>query len=127
MGGMSQEKKETGEAKESKIEISKLLAIVPPASELKKKETSLKEKRIRVQHDPGVDPSKLKIPSELAKILGVKDGDTVELVVAGKRKFTYTAQVFESNDLNIVLAHPDELVRNGVADNSIATVRKAHA
>lgn len=124
---MSQEKKETGEAKESKIEISKLLAVVPPASELKKKETSIKEKRIRVQHDPSVDPSKLKIPSELAKLLGVKDGDTVELVVAGKKKFTYTAQVFESNDLNVVIAHPDELVKNGVANNSIATVRKARA
>ncbi|WP_440059943.1 hypothetical protein ACSU1N_01965 [Thermogladius sp. 4427co] len=117
---MSEEKSSPG-----KVDINKLLSIVPPASELKKKEKSVREKRVRVRHDPSLSPDKMKIPSELAKLLGISDGDRVELVVAGKKKFVYTAQVFESSDENTVFAHPDELVRNGVADNSIATVRKA--
>ncbi|MGC9122271.1 MAG: AbrB/MazE/SpoVT family DNA-binding domain-containing protein [Thermogladius sp.] len=120
---MSQEGKEAGG---SKPDINKLLAMVPPASELRKKETSIKEKRIRVQFDSSLDPSKMKIPTELAKMLGIKEGDAVELVVAGKKKFTYTATLFESSDTNVVYAHPDELTRQGVANNSIATVRRAH-
>ncbi len=125
---MSEEaKREEGVAKESKVDISKLVAIIPPASEVlgKKKEAVLPEKRVRIRFERGLDKPIARIPSSIAQLLGVKSGDLVEVVVAGKKKAVFTAEVVESKPgEEVIYVYPAELEKQGVADNSIATIRK---
>lgn len=115
---------------EKKVDISKLVSIIPPASELMKKEKKLSEKRVRVRIDQSLKDPVARIPSALTSMLGIREGDVVEVVVAGRRKFTFKATVFESQDENVVHVAPRDLnnievLRSGVADNSIATVRRS--
>jgi hypothetical protein len=120
-------KREEGVAKESKVDISKLVAIIPPASEVlgKKKEAVLPEKRVRIRFERGLDKPIARIPSSIAQLLGVKSGDLVEVVVAGKKKAVFTAEVVESKPgEEVIYVYPAELEKQGVADNSIATIRK---
>jgi hypothetical protein len=120
-------KREEGVAKESKVDISKLVAIIPPASEVlgRKKEAVLPEKRVRIRFERGLDKPIARIPSSIAQLLGVKSGDLVEVVVAGKKKAVFTAEVVESKPgEEVIYVYPAELEKQGVADNSIATIRK---
>jgi len=120
-------KREEGVAKESKVDISKLVAVIPPASEVlgKKKEAVLPEKRVRIRFERGLDKPIARIPSSIAQLLGVKSGDLVEVVVAGKKKAVFTAEVVESKPgEEVIYVYPAELEKQGVADNSIATIRK---
>jgi len=110
---------------QQKPDISKLVSIVPPASELKKKEKILSEKRLRVKYDESLKEPIAKIPKPIAGMLGIKDGDSVEVVVAGRKKFMFKAVVIESQEENTIYVYPEELKINGVADNSIATLRKS--
>jgi hypothetical protein len=120
-------RREEGVAKESKVDISKLVAVIPPASEVlgKKKEAVLPEKRVRIRFERGLDKPIARIPSSIAQLLGVKSGDLVEVVVAGKKKAVFTAEVVESKPgEEVIYVYPAELEKQGVADNSIATIRK---
>jgi antitoxin component of MazEF toxin-antitoxin module len=110
---------------QQKPDISKLASIVPPASELKKKEKILSEKRLRVKYDESLKEPIAKIPKPIAGMLGIKDGDSVEVVVAGRKKFVFKAVIIESQEENTIYVYPEELKINGVADNSIATLRKS--
>ncbi|ADG91443.1 hypothetical protein [Thermosphaera aggregans] len=110
---------------QQKPDISKLVSIVPPASELKKKEKILSEKRLRVKYDESLKEPIAKIPKPIAGMLGIKDGDSVEVVVAGRKKFMFKAVIIESQEENTIYVYPEELKINGVADNSIATLRKS--
>ncbi|MGC8953569.1 hypothetical protein [Desulfurococcus amylolyticus] len=114
--------KETGT--QQKIDVSKLVSIIPPASELKKKEKKLTEKRVRIRFDRTLNEPIAKIPSALASMLDIKNDERVEVVVAGRKRFEFKALVFESTDENVVYVYPGEIEKNGVADNSIATIRK---
>ncbi len=107
-----------------KIDIKKLVSIVPPASELKKKTKVLKEKRIRIKFDESLPEGASKVPKDLARMLGIKEGDKIEIVVAGRKKFIFTALIIEESGVNYVYVYPEELREKGVADNSIATIRK---
>lgn len=110
---------------QQKPDISKLVSIVPPASELKRKEKILSEKRLRVKYDESLKEPIAKIPKPIAGMLGIKDGDSVEVVVAGRKKFMFKAVIIESQEENTIYVYPEELKINGVADNSIATLRKS--
>ncbi len=112
--------------KESKIDVSKLIAIIPPASEiLGKKKESIPEKRIRIRFDRSLNKPVARVPSTIAQLLGVKSGDTVEIVVAGKKKATFMAELIEAKPgEEVVYVYPADLEKQGVADNSIATIRK---
>ncbi len=111
-------------ASKKKIDVTKLLSIIPPASELKRKEIKLKEKRIRVRYDESLPPNTIKLSKQLAQLLGINEGDLVEIVVAGRHKFIYNALVIDEGNVNEVYCNPEELKERGVADNSIATIRK---
>lgn len=118
----------SGESKKDEIvkktDVSKLVSIIPPASELFKKEKILSEKRIRVKYDTSLPEDRIKIHKDLASMLGLKQDDNVELVIAGKKRFIYKAVLVDNIDQEVVFCNPSILVKNGVADNSIATVRK---
>jgi len=111
-----------GEAK--KIDIKKLVSIVPPASELRKREKILKEKRIRIRFDESLPEGAAKVPKDLARMLGIKEGDKIEIVVAGRKKFVFTATLIDEEGTNLVYVYPEDLKEKGVSDNSIATLRK---
>ncbi|MEM4528400.1 MAG: hypothetical protein QXS23_04335 [Desulfurococcaceae archaeon] len=114
------------EGPRKKMDISKLVSIIPPASEvLGRKEQKTMEKRVRLRFDKSIDTSIAKLPSSLAKMLGIHDNEDVEVIIAGKKKFTLKAQLFDSTDVNTVHVNPAEFEKQGVADNSIATIRKA--
>jgi len=119
------EQARNAQEKQQKPDISKLVSIVPPASELKKKEKTLSEKRLRVKYDESLKEPIAKIPKPIAGMLGIKDGGSVEVVVAGRKKFMFKAVIIESQEENTVYLYPEELKINGVADNSIATLRKS--
>lgn len=130
---MDPENKETAtsqntntEAKEpvKKVDIKKLVSIIPPASELKRKQKVLREKRIRIKYDETLAENTAKVPKDLAEALGIKEGDTIEIVVAGKKKFLFKAIIIDETGTNYVYCYPEELREKGVADNSIATLRK---
>lgn len=121
---MSSEKLETREHKEkSKVDLSKILAIVPPATELKRERKIVQERRVRIRFDRSLTKPVTKIPVHIASEIGVKSGDLVEVIVAGKRKAVLTAEVIESHETFIVV-YPADLEKQGVADNSIVTIRR---
>ena len=113
---------------ETKVDVSKLVAIIPPASEIigkKREKSTIIEKRIRIRFDRSLDKPIARIPSSIAQLLSIKNGDAVEIVVAGRKKAVFTAEVFEAKpEEEAVYIYPGELEPQGVSDNSIATIRK---
>lgn len=125
----SEKEKETSESESKpesprKIDVSKLVSIIPSPSELWREEKKLTEKRIRVKYEESLPENTAKISSELAKALDISKDDYVEIVVSGKKKFIYKIIIEDGLDPNIVYCNPSELSVKGVADNSIATIRK---
>lgn len=124
---MSEEKHSTSIRNDKqKPDLSKLLAIIPSAAELKGEKKILSEKRIKIRYDRSLSKPIAKVPVQVASELDIKPGDQVEIVVAGKKKVVLTADLYESKE-NIVIVYPAELEKQGVADNSIATIRKVKA
>ena len=113
-----------GEVKPKKIDVSKLVSIVPPPTELKREEKRFTEKRIRIRYDESLPEDQAKISKELARFLNIGENDLVEVVVAGKKKFVFKPIIVDDLDPNIAMCYPEKLRENGVADNSIATIRK---
>lgn len=109
---------------EKKLDIVKLLTIVPPASELKQAKAKVVERRVRVIYDDQLSKDVVRISQELASEIGVSEGDLVEVVVGGKKKFIYKVLIASGIQFNTVLCNSEELKLNGVANNSIATIRR---
>lgn len=107
-----------------KIDLKKLLAVIPPPSEvLSRKKQGVKEKRLRLLYDNSVNEDEAKISSSLAKELNIKD--YVEISVAGKKRFKLKAVINDSASPNFVYVNPELMKKNGIADNSICTIRAA--
>jgi len=119
--GAGEERKEV---KRKKIDIKALVAVIPPASEvLARKAPKAIERRIRVRRKPDVDPDYAKINPSLAKSLGAQD--LVEIVVAGRFRKTFNIILDENVPANEAWCNEELLKEHGVADNSIATIRRA--
>jgi len=124
MGGESKEGRRP-EASSRKVDVSKLVSIIPPPSELKKREEKkIIEKRIRIRYDESLPEGVARLSKELASYLGINENDLIEIVVGGKRKFVFKTVIDEKVEANTVYCYPEELRERGVADYSIATVRK---
>ncbi len=122
---MSEEVKEEGKKEESKkLDVKSLVAVIPPAEALLRREKKIQEKRVRVRYG-NVKQNQLMISKKLAEMLGIRD--KAYLVVAGRKRFLLKVIINEEQPENIVYANKDLLQENGVADNSIATVRRAEA
>lgn len=125
----SEKEKKTSESENKpetvkKIDVSKLVSIIPPPSELWREEKRLTEKRIRIKYEETLPENTVKISSNLAKMLDISKDDYAEIVVAGRKRFIYKVIIEEGLDPNIIYCNPSELSVKGVADNSIATIRK---
>lgn len=108
-----------GEGK--KRDVKSLVAIIPSASELKKEEKKQVEKRIRVRRREEVKPEQAFISPKLLEELRVEK--EVEIIVAGKKKLRFKAVSSENVPEREVWCNSEVLRENGIADNSIATVR----
>ena len=108
------------EERRKKIDIKALVSIIPPASSLAK-EKPRRERRIRVRTSENVKREFAKINPKLAEILGIKN--KLEIVVARKKKLKLTVILDESIGENEVWCNAEQLREEGIADNSIATVR----
>ena len=111
------------EKEAEKKDIKALVAVIPPADALKRRETKVREKRIRVRYKEGLNPENAMINTSTAKQLGI--GDKLEVVVAGRHKFVFNAVLSDEVPPNEVWCNPELLQDEGIADNTIATVRKA--
>ncbi|MGC8974764.1 MAG: hypothetical protein ACP5KB_01035 [Thermoprotei archaeon] len=113
----------SGPQQPQKRDIKQLVAVIPPASEvLGKGVKRVPEKRVRVRLKDSVSEGVIYVSSKLASELGVKE--VIQLSVSGKR-FTLRVSVSDSVPENEVWANEEFMRRNGVSDNSMATVRSA--
>lgn len=105
---------------EKKKDIKSLLAIIPPAEAMKKEQKKLTEKRIRVRYS-NAKPGEVIISQKLANQLNIKEKAVI--VVGGKKRFEFKVVIDENVPENEVYANNEFMKENGIADNSIATIR----
>lgn len=104
-----------------KRDIRQLVAVIPPASEvLGRGVKKVLEKRVRVRLRDGVPNDVIYVSSKLASELDVKE--KIQLSVSG-RKFVLRVLVSEDIPESEVWANEEFMRRNGISDNSMATVR----
>lgn len=110
--------------KEERVDIKRLIAVIPPPSTLFGKERkTLKEKRIRLSYDTSVGKDEAKISKTLAEELNIKN--FLELTVAGRKRFKFKAVILDSLPNDIAYVNPEVMKIHGVADKSICTIRSA--
>lgn len=80
------------------------------------------EKRLRIRQRDDVDRGMAKMNPNTMSYLGITD--EVEIVVAGKKRLRFKVLALESVPENEVWANMHELREHGIADRTIATVRK---
>ena len=109
-----------------KIDVRAALQFIPPASQLaSEKRRAIVERRVRLRFHNELKESIAKLNPDLAKELGVGEGDYIEAVVARRHRFVYKVELDENVPATEVWVNGEKLPEYGVSDNSIATVRKA--
>ncbi len=84
---------------------------------------SIPEKRLRIRSREDVSSGNSKINSQTAQMLGIQD--EIEAVVAGKSRGKWKVLQAEAVPANEVWINGDEMKGKGLADNTIATIRKS--
>lgn len=80
------------------------------------------EKRLRIRKVEGVEVNMAKINSNIMKQLQITD--KIEVVISGKRKCILNILVDDTVPEKEVWANPTQMTSLGIADNSIATIRR---
>ena len=80
------------------------------------------EKRLRMRRKSNIDPGNARMNPKMMESLKIVD--RIEVVVGGKLKCTLSVRGYESVPLREVWASDEELRSIGIADNSIATIRR---
>jgi len=115
-----------GEVKrEKRADIKALLAVIPPADALLKKREARKsaqERRIRLRYGE-VERDQVAVSEKLAKELELKE--QAYITVAGKKRFLLKVVIKEGLSENVALVNGELMRENGIADNSIATIKSA--
>lgn len=83
---------------------------------------SLPEKRMRIRSREDVAAGNSKMNAKMAEQLAISD--EIEAIVSGKWKGKWKVTQTESIPANEVWLNNDELKTKGIADNTIATIRK---
>lgn len=118
---MAEEKEKSEEPLPDKADIKAALSLIPPASALKSRERRLLEKRVRLKYDSSLKREEARVNPQLARELDIKD--KLEIVVAGRHRFVFRAVIDDEVEYNRIHVNPELMEENGVADNSIATIR----
>lgn len=109
---------------EPKISVIDTLKVIPPPSMLREsRKKQVAEKRIRVRRIENVEEGKAKINPILAKELGIGD-DMIEIVVAGRKSLQLSPILDEGVPQNEVWVNAGVLKTYGIADNTIATIKR---
>ncbi|HLI46228.1 MAG TPA: hypothetical protein VKU94_03460 [Geobacterales bacterium] len=82
-----------------------------------------KEKRLRLKLQDSVKEDRIMINDKLAKELEITD--KVEIVVGGKKKLVLNAMYSSDVPIDQAIINTIQGKVNGIADNTIATIRKA--
>jgi hypothetical protein len=107
-----------------RISIIDTLKVIPPPSMLREsKKRQILEKRIRVRRAENVEEGKARISPLLAREIGVSD-DMVEIVVAGRKSIQLSPVIDEKVPQNEVWVNAEMLKTLGIADNTIATIKR---
>jgi len=80
------------------------------------------EKRLRIRQRDDVERGMAKLNPKTMKYLGIRD--FVEVVIAGKKRLRFRALALEGVPEGEIWANAQELRERGVADRTIATVRR---
>jgi len=80
------------------------------------------EKRLRIRQRDDVERGMAKLNPKTMEYLGIRD--FVEVVIAGKKRLRFRALALEGVPEGEVWANAQELRERGVADRTIATVRR---
>ncbi len=104
-----------------KRDIRSILQMIPPASQLFGEEKRVRERRVRLKFHNELKEGVAKLNPELAKELGIRD--KVEVVVAHRHRYVFSVMLDENVPVNEVWINGEKLEHEGVADNSIVTVR----
>jgi len=118
---VAEEKEKSEEPLPDKADIKAALSLIPPASALKSRERRLLEKRVRLKYDSSLKREEARVNPQLARELDIKD--KLEIVVAGRHRFVFRAVIDDEVEYNRIHVNPELMEENGVADNSIATIR----
>jgi anaerobic selenocysteine-containing dehydrogenase len=81
-----------------------------------------KERRLRIKISESVKEGKLSINPTTAQELGI--ADKVEIVVGGKKRLVLDAILSSETPSDQVFINPDFAKSFGIANNTIATIRK---
>ncbi|MDT7886154.1 MAG: hypothetical protein RQ968_02120 [Thermoproteota archaeon] len=81
-----------------------------------------KERRLRIKINESIKEGKLSINPTTAKELGIID--KVEIVIGGKKKLELEAILSSETPEDQVFINPDFAKSFGIANNTIATIRK---
>jgi hypothetical protein len=100
--------------------------LTPGALRGEEKRTT-RERRLRIKRRVDVDEGSAKLNPEVMRELGITDKVEVVLVGGGSRERRYVFKALPNDSVprGEVWCNEEELRRNGIADNSIATVRAA--
>ncbi|MGB9730195.1 MAG: hypothetical protein ACP5GU_08545 [Thermoprotei archaeon] len=82
------------------------------------------ERRLRIRRKESVKPGKAHINPTTMKDLKIIN--RVEIVLVGKRRFIFDSVEDSNVPTHEVWINSDDAKTNGIADNSIATVRAGH-
>ena len=104
-----------------KIDIRSALSMIPPASQILGREKKLRERRVRLRFHEEVREGVAKVNPELLSEIG--EAEQVEVVVAHRHKFRYRVEVDDNVPPHEIWVNGSGLPEQGVADNTIATVR----
>ncbi|RLE48836.1 MAG: hypothetical protein DRJ18_01105 [Candidatus Methanomethylicota archaeon] len=80
------------------------------------------ERRLRVRRKPEIEPGNAKMNPQMMQELQI--ADEIEVVISGKRKCILSVRPDGKVPLREVWASAEEMRELGIADNSIATIRR---
>ena len=117
---VSEQEAPSGERKK-KRDIRAILQMIPPASQLFGEEKKVRERRVRMKFHDELKEGIAKMNPQLAKELGIQD--KVEVVVAHRHRYVFNVSLDEEVPVNEIWVNGEKLREDGVADNSIVTIR----
>ena len=82
---------------------------------------SVRERRLRIRRRDDVPRGQARMNPKAIEYLGIKD--RVEVVIGGKKRFTFAVLPSDKVPENEVWCNADELKELGIADNTVAATR----
>ena len=106
-----------------KVDVTKMLSFIPPASAVYSRQAKYTEKRVKLVYDSSLNQGTLRLSKKLATLLGITDEAEVS-VGGGRVRVRLKAVIDEgTEDDTVVWANPDDMRPRGVADGSTVVVR----